>query len=86
MEDVLWVLSHIQWLDVIDIMLVTIVFYLLLSLAQGTQAVQLLRGVIMVILFAFLASQLLPFTGFTWLIGSTLPALAIAVPVIFQPE
>jgi diadenylate cyclase len=85
-EDVLWVLSHIQWLDVIDILLVMIIFYLLLTLAQGTQAVQLLRGVVLVILVAFLASQMLPFTGFTWLIQMSFPALLVAIPVIFQPE
>ena len=86
MEDVLWVLSHMQWVDVIDILLVATGFYLLFSLAEGTQAVQLLRGVVLVILVAFLAGQILPFTGFTWLISNALPALLIAVPVIFQPE
>lgn len=86
MEDALWVLSHMELVDVIDILLVAIIFYLLLSLAQGTQAVQLLRGVVLVILVAFLASQILPFTGFTWLIQESLPAMLIAIPVIFQPE
>ena len=86
MEDVLWVLSTIEWLNVVDILLVAIVFYLLLSLAQGTQAVQLLRGVVLVILVTFLASRILPFTGFNWLLENSLPALLIAVPVIFQPE
>ena len=86
MSDVLWVLSHIQITDFIDILLVGVVFYLLFSLAQGTQAVQLLRGMVLVILVAFLASQILPFQGFSWLIRNALPALLIAIPVIFQPE
>ena len=86
MSDVLWVLSHIQWSDVVDILLVAVVFYLLFSLAQGTAAVQLLRGMVLVVLAAFLASQLLPFKGFSWLIQNSLPALLIAIPVIFQPE
>jgi diadenylate cyclase len=85
-SDVLWVLSHIQVSDVIDILLVAVVFYLLFSLAQGTQAVQLLRGMVLVILVAFLASQILPFQGFSWLVRNALPALLIAIPVIFQPE
>jgi diadenylate cyclase len=72
--------------DVIDILLVAILFYLLFFLAQGTQAVQLLRGVVLVILVVFLAGQILPFTGFTWLIRTALPALLVAVPVVFQPE
>jgi len=85
-SDVLWVLSNIQIADIVDILLVAILFYLLFFLAQGTQAVQLLRGMVLVILLAFLASPLLPFKGFGWLIETALPALLIAVPVIFQPE
>jgi diadenylate cyclase len=85
-SDVLWVLSHIQAVDVIDILLVSALFYFLFSLAQGTQAVQLLRGMVLVILVVFLVSQTLPFKGFSWLISAALPALLIAIPVIFQPE
>jgi len=84
--DILWVLSHVQWYDVVDIFLVATAFYLLFSLAQGTQAVQLLRGVVLVILVFFLVSQVLPFRGLSWLIQRGLPALLIAIPVIFQPE
>lgn len=85
-SDVLWVLSHIQWFDVIDIVLVAVVFFLLMSVTQGTAAVQLLRGMILVVLASFLVSQLLPLKGFGWLIQSAIPALLIAIPVIFQPE
>jgi diadenylate cyclase len=85
-SDIFWVLSHIQAGDFVDILLVAIVFYALFFLAQGTQAVQLLRGMVVVILAAFLASQILPFRGFSWLIRTALPALLIAIPVVFQPE
>ena len=86
MTDILWVLSHIQLPDVIDIMLVAMVFYAIFFLAQGTQAVQLLRGMVILILAAFLTSQILPLRGFSWLISTALPALLIAIPVVFQPE
>jgi diadenylate cyclase len=86
LADVLWVLSHVEGSDVIDILLVAIVFYLLFSLAQGTQAVQLLRGMVLVVLVVFLMSQLLPFRGFSWLVENALAPLLIAIPVIFQPE
>jgi diadenylate cyclase len=85
-SDVFWVLSHIKAADVVDILLVAVLFYLLFFLARGTQAVQLLRGMILVVLVAFLASQILPYEGFSWLIRNSLPALLIAIPVIFQPE
>lgn len=86
MADVLWIVSNIELLDVIDILLVATLFYLLFSLAQGTQAVQLLRGVVLVILVVFLASQILPLPGFSWLVENSFLALLVAVPVIFQPE
>ena len=86
MSDIFWVLSHIRGGDVVDILLVAVVFYALFFLAQGTQAVQLLRGMVVVILAAFLASQILPFKGFSWLVRTALPALLIAIPVVFQPE
>jgi diadenylate cyclase len=76
----------VEPVDVVDILLVAVLFYLLFFLAQGTQAVQLLRGVVLLILLAFLAGQILPFTGFTWLLRAVFPALLVAVPVIFQPE
>jgi diadenylate cyclase len=85
-QDVLWVLAHIQLPDVIDILLVAVIFYLLFSLAQGTVAVQLLRGMILVVLAAFIVAQFLPFQGLVWLIRNSIPALLIAIPVIFQPE
>jgi diadenylate cyclase len=84
--DILWVLSHVQWYDVIDILLVTAAFYALFSLAQGTQAIQLLRGMVLVIVVVFLVSRVLPFKGFSWLVANALPALLVAIPVIFQPE
>jgi diadenylate cyclase len=85
-SDILWILSHIEWVDVIDVLLVAAIFYLVLSIAQGTQAVQLLRGVVLVILLTFLVSQALPLQGLRWLVASAFPALLVAIPVIFQPE
>lgn len=84
--DVLWVLSHIEWVDIVDIVLVGVLFFLLFATAQGTQAVQLLRGMVLVTLVVFLVSQIVPLKGFSWLIRTALPALLIAIPVIFQPE
>ena len=46
LSDVLWVFSRIDVLAVVDILLVALIFYALLRLIQGTQAVQLLRGII----------------------------------------
>jgi diadenylate cyclase len=74
-------------ISVIDILLVTLAFYLVLLAIRGTRAVQLLRGVIvLVVLFALLSITVVNLTASRWLISAMVPALLIAVPVIFQPE
>jgi diadenylate cyclase len=72
--------------DIVDILLVALIFYGLLVLMRGTQAVSLLRGVIVVVLAAFLVSRIFRLTAFSWLIRSIVPALLVAIPVVLQPE
>lgn len=79
-------LSHFTYLSILDILLVTLVFYVLFYLIQGTRAVQLLRGTIVVALLAILAGSFFRLTAFNWLVSKSIPALLVAIPVIFQPE
>lgn len=55
-------------------------------LVRGTRAVTLLRGVAILLVAVSLMSSLLGLRAFAWLLGNTLPALVVAIPVIFQPE
>lgn len=74
-------------ISVIDILLVTLAFYSVLLVIRGTRAVQLLRGVIvLVVLFALISFMVVNLTASRWLIAAMVPALLVAVPVIFQPE
>ena len=50
MANILWVLSKLDLRNLIDILLVAAVIYGVLLLVRGTQAVQLLRGVILIAL------------------------------------
>lgn len=87
MSDIFYLLSRLDLNSVIDIGLVTLIFYWLLTLIQGTQAVQLLRGILLLsVLVAIVASAFNTLTAFGWLIDKALPALLVAIPVIFQPE
>lgn len=85
---IVWTFSQFTWASVIDIALVTAVFYALLYAIRGTQAVQLLRGLIVLTLIIILVttSVLDNLTAFGWLVSNTLTALLVAIPVIFQPE
>jgi len=84
--DLLWTLRQLDVRAVIDILLVALIFWGLLRLIQGTQAVQLMRGVILVVLVAALLTSIFRLTAFSWLMTKALPALLLAIPVIFQPE
>ena len=86
MADILSVLSRLNWISLIDILLVAAIFYGLLVLVQGTQAVQLLRGVILVVVVTVVLVSIFPLTAFRWLVVNSIPALLVAIPVIFQPE
>lgn len=86
MTDILWLFSRMRFSDALDIFLVACVFFGLLQLIRGTQAIQLLRGVVIFVFFAVLLSNVLRLTAFSWLIGNAIPALLVAIPVIFQPE
>ena len=72
------------WSSVLDILLVALVFYGLFRLFQGTQAVALLRGILVIALIFVLAAS--RFTAFGWLLRNMLPMILVAIPVIFQPE
>jgi diadenylate cyclase len=73
---------------VFDILLVTAAIYGIFLLIRGTRAVQLLRGVIIlvILLLGLVSVTVIDLTASRWLITAILPALLVSVPVIFQPE
>ncbi len=86
LPDILFTFSQLNWNSVIDILLVTLIFYWMLVLVQGTAAVQLLRGVLFLAILALTTTSIFDLTAFKWLMTNSLPALLVAIPVIFQPE
>lgn len=79
-------IQRLNWLSVLDLLLVTAVLFVLLRLVRGTRAVVLLRGMIVLLVGLAILTSLVPLPGFTWLLRTSLPALLVAVPVIFAPE
>ncbi len=73
-------------LSLVDVLLVTMAVFFLLRLVRGTQAVTLLRGMIVLVITIAVLTSLLNLPAFTWLLEASLPALLIAIPVIFAPE
>ena len=87
MTDILISLSRLQdWRNLLDVALVSLIFYGLLLLFRGTQAIQLVRGLVVLPLAAALVNQTVQLTAFTWLISNSAAVVLVAIPVIFQPE
>lgn len=86
LSEIAFLLQRLTWGSAIDLALVTLIFFIIMVLVRETQAVILLRGVILVIIGLILLTTLVELTAFSWLIQTALPALLLAIPVIFAPE
>jgi diadenylate cyclase len=86
MSDLWYLFQRFTWGSALDITLVALVFFALFQLVRGTQAVQLLRGVILLAVIILLLGNALTLPAFGWLVRNAIPALLVALPVIFQPE
>jgi diadenylate cyclase len=86
MSDWLYLFQRFTWMSVLDVSLVALVFFVLLYLVRGTQAVPLLRGMIVLALFITLTGYILHLPALSWLVQRAIPALLISIPIIFQPE
>ena len=86
MTELWWILARLDWLAVVDIFLVALVFFGLVYLVRATQAVSLLRGIILLIVVIGLLSSVFQLRAFGWLLRQAIPALLVSIPVIFQPE
>ncbi len=81
-----FILERLTWWDVVDLILVTLVFFVILLLLRDTQAMVLLRGALLLIVLISLLTSLEVLPAFSWLVRNTLPAMLLAIPVIFAPE
>ena len=71
--------------NVIDIAIVSFLIYRILVLLTGTRAVQLVKGVFILIIIS-LAANFLQMRLLTWFLNNSLWALGFAIPIVFQPE
>ncbi|MFL5735521.1 MAG: diadenylate cyclase, partial [Chloroflexia bacterium] len=81
-----WLISQVNFGTLLDIAAVTLIFYWFLTVVQGTRAVQLVRGIIILWLASAILSTLFALPTLTWLIRGSGIALLVSIPIIFQPE
>lgn len=71
--------------SLLDVLVVWYVIYMLMMLLRGTKAVQLFRGIV-VIIFIKLASWYIGLETVSWIMDQVINWGIIAIIVIFQPE
>jgi diadenylate cyclase len=86
LNNLFFIFQRINWLSVFDILLVTLIFFGLLYSLRDTQAMALLRGMILLVVALILLTSLVDLPAFSWFAQNSLPALLLALPVIFAPE
>lgn len=85
-ENLTFVFERLDPFGILDVLLVTVIFFIILRWLRDTQALVLLRGVLLVIALISLLTSLEVLPAFSWLMRTTLPALLFVIPVIFAPE
>lgn len=79
------VLTNIRMRDVIDILVVAIIFYKLFTLIKETRAEQLIKGIIFLLVLTKISEWMELFT-INWILSNAMTLGAIAILVVFQPE
>ena len=85
LHHVRYLVRQVDTVAVIDILLVATAIYYLLVVAQGTRAMQLLKGLAILLCIMKLA-QWLGMDTLQWFIGQALFASAVVIVILFQPE
>jgi uncharacterized protein (TIGR00159 family) len=71
---------------ILDILIVAALLYWVLTLISGTSAATLVRGILILLTLGFVLSNAFNLTMLQFLLRNSIPALIIAIPVLFQPE
>jgi len=76
---------NVEWRDIVDIVIMSYVFYRLILIIRGTRAEQLVKGLI-VLLLAMVVSDQAGLDTLHWTLRQTMTVGLIAIPIVFQPE
>jgi len=85
MQTMLNIFSSVRILDIVDIMIVSFVFYKLLLLIKGTRAEQLIKGLLIILVVSYL-SDIAKLYAVYFILDNTMKLGFIALLIVFQPE
>lgn len=72
-------------LDVLDILLVAIIFYKMYEMLEDTRAITIVKGLI-VLMILTMAANLMELHAIYWMLQKFVTLLFVALPIVFQPE
>ena len=84
-ENIMKFVSTIQWYDILDIIVVALVFYYCIKLFTRTRAIHLVRGFVFLGLVYFIVSALNMSTS-SFLFSRLFSDIVLVIVLLFQPE
>ncbi|MCF7935576.1 MAG: diadenylate cyclase CdaA [Synergistales bacterium] len=85
MEELQTFFSFLRWQDIVDILVISFVFYKLFLLLADTRAMQLVKGLLMLGCAAAIAN-FFQLQALLWLFSKLFSVVFITIPIIFYPE
>lgn len=73
------------WRDLVDILIMTYLIYAVVRLVRQTRAIQLVKGILIMLAAYFVAYQF-GFKTVLWLIQNVMQIGVLAIVIVFQPE
>lgn len=77
--------GNIRWVDIVEILIITFLFYHILVWIKNTRAWSLLKGIIVIVVFIMIAAYF-EMTTILWIVKNVLGVAVTAIVVILQPE
>ena len=71
--------------DLVDVLIVAIIFYKVYEMLKDTRAITLVKGLVVLMIVTMIAS-VMELHVISWLLQKTVTLLFVALPIVFQPE
>jgi diadenylate cyclase len=85
MNNIWLTFANIRWQDIVDILVVALLIYQLFLFIKGTQAVQIIIGLV-VIFLAFLVARQVELLTLNWILSSFLSSIILVIIILFKSE
>ena len=76
---------ELKWIDLLDVLIVSIAVYYILVWLQGTRALALIRGLLVIVLL-YIIGKVLGLTTINWGLERIGTIMLVIIVIVFQPE